>query len=276
MKLNVKKTACIALSFSMFASLAACSNMSEDKLEKEDLNSKLVETEAKKTESMETKLTETEESIIYETTGAKRIRKGEYVFFGHYEQDGDKNNGPEPIEWEILWEENGRILLVSKYLLDAKPYNTEDEKVTWETCSLRAWLNNDFINTAFDASERAQILTVTNTNLDNAYNGREGGNDTEDKVFCLSVDEILEIYKFDEWDESSQRGYSQEARAKSTQYARNNGAHAEWNGWWLRTPGYNARRESYVGYDGAAGWRYNCDDNLGTVGVRPAIYLSVD
>ena len=99
------------------------------------------------------------------------IREGDYIVFGRYEQDGDLSNGPEPIEWEIVAEENGRMLLISRYILDCQPYNTELEDVTWETCSLRAWLNDYFYNTAFNSVEQNRILSVTLSNPDNAYYG---------------------------------------------------------------------------------------------------------
>lgn len=78
-----------------------------------------------------------------------------YIIFGVYEQDGDLTNGPEPIEWEVLGTDSNGTLLVSRYILDCQPYNTEYVDVTWETCSLRAWLNDDFLNTAFTPFEQS-------------------------------------------------------------------------------------------------------------------------
>ena len=178
-----------------------------------------------------------------------------YVTFGHYEQDGDESNGPEPINWIILSEEDDRMLLISLNILDYQPYNTELEEVTWETCSLRKWLNEDFIDAAFDASEQEQILTVTNTNPDNElYFGMEGGNDTEDRVFLLSIDEARDLFEDDD------------ARACEP---------CEW--YWLRSPGYPATHAAVVLHIGELLTRghlvtFNYYDH----GVRPALWLSID
>lgn len=74
--------------------------------------------------------------------------------FGKYEQDNNTSNGKEKIEWLVLEVKDGKALVISKYALDCKPYNTSSTNVTWETCSLRNWLNNDFINSAFSATEK--------------------------------------------------------------------------------------------------------------------------
>ena len=193
-----------------------------------------------------------------ETTDDKQDESGQdvkYVTFGHYEQDGDESNGPEPINWIILTEEDDRMLLISLNILDYQPYNTELEEVTWETCSLRKWLNEDFINAAFDASEQEQILTVTNTNPDNElYFGMEGGNDTEDRVFLLSIDEARDLFEDDD------------ARACEP---------CEW--YWLRSPGYPATHAAVVLHIGELLTRghlvtFNYYDH----GVRPALWLSID
>lgn len=222
----------------------------------------------------------------------------EYIEFGRYEQDGDVSNGPEPIEWEVVSEEEGRILLISRFILDCQPYNTEDTEVTWESCSLREWLNNDFYNAAFDESEQNQILTVILSNPDNAEFETEGGNDTEDKVFCLSVEEIFDNYEYDFWD--GEYGYFQELVTEVTQYAIDQGVFNElitseyytdyWESlgytedtvglncgsWWLRSPGDNNEYAAYGCYDGSVGWGLFGSALVSEAyGVRPAIYLNV-
>ena len=85
------------------------------------------------------------------------IRIGDTVNFGWYEQDNNTGNGKEEIEWLVLDKEGKDILLMSYYALDCQQYNTINEDVTWETCSLRKWLNNDFLNTAFDTDQQSMI-----------------------------------------------------------------------------------------------------------------------
>ena len=118
---------------------------------------------------------------------------GGIVTFGRYEQDGNEENGPEEIEWVVLDVQDGKALLLSKYGLEAKPYNTEYTDVTWETCTLRAWLNSDFLNKAFSTEEQSAILTTTVDNSSSqGYNDLISidGNNTQDKIFLLSYAEL--------------------------------------------------------------------------------------
>ncbi|MCR5847232.1 MAG: DUF6273 domain-containing protein [Lachnospiraceae bacterium] len=120
------------------------------------------------------------------------VQKGDIIKFGEYEQDGNYDNGREPIEWIVLYTENDKALVMSKYILDAQEYNNQYTEVTWETCSLRKWLNDSFIRSAFSATENKKIMSVKLMNMDNPYwNNTEGGNDTIDKVFSLSLDQIV-------------------------------------------------------------------------------------
>ena len=133
---------------------------------------------------------------------------GETIEFGNYPQD--KDGTEKPIEWIVMKNEGNQILLLSKYVLDAKPYNKEweDVTVTWETSDIRKWLNNEFYTTAFNKTEKAKIQTSLIKNEDNSEYGTSGGNDTEDKVFLLSEKEAETLFSNDE-----------EKIAKATEYA---------------------------------------------------------
>ena len=91
----------------------------------------------------------------------KNANVGDIVYFGTYEQDNDTTNGKEDIEWLVLAKKGNRILVISDKALDRQPYNSSRTRVTWETCTFRKWLNNDFINAAFSDDENAMIPTVT-------------------------------------------------------------------------------------------------------------------
>lgn len=207
----------------------------------------------------------------------KQLEAGDIIVYGSYEQDGDKNNGPEPIEWEVLDVDDNRALLVSRYVLDCQPYNDYFGSITWKYCSLRKWLNSKFLKTAFTAEERVRIPTVVLSNPDNPVFGTDGGGNTRDRVFLLSVDEILEYYTFEEWNEDEQRGwrgYSQDLIIEATPYAEDAGVFVENGGsiMWTRSPSDSSFFVTVVdvGCIGASG-------GLGTqdyfVGVRPAIYI---
>jgi len=193
---------------------------------------------------------------------------GDLIVFGSYEQDNDLTNGQEPIEWLVLARDGNRALLLSKYGLDAQPYNEEIAHVTWETCTLRAWLNDDFLNRAFTAEEQRGIVRATVTADKNpSFDTTDPGNDTRDRVFLLSIEEFEALFATDE------------ARiCKPTAYAGEQGAHMYDSGacfWWLRSPGNNQRRASLVLGVGVVD-RYG-DGVRNVLGaVRPALWVNLE
>lgn len=124
----------------------------------------------------------------------QRISIGSTVFFGQYEQDGNEANGNEEIEWIVIGKEGKALQLLSRKLLDVMPYNDTQTSVTWETCSLRTWLNSSFYDDAFDETEKGKILETVVSTKDNPSHGTPGGNDTLDKVYILSWDECQDIF----------------------------------------------------------------------------------
>ncbi len=216
------------------------------------------------------------------TVDLSNVKVGDTVTFGKYDQDGDETNGSEPIEWEVLEVSNNRALLISKYVLDCKAYNEEGVDVTWETCTLRSWMNGEFFSAAFNEAEKSKIAETTLSNPDTEWkraNGADvidGGNDTNDKVFLLSLEEIYKYYGNDWFEEEYGEGACEKLIAPATQTAIKNEVYSANNGadWWLRSPGMNANYACFVSYDGRAGW-FKCDivDCNNDYGVRPAIYV---
>ncbi len=204
----------------------------------------------------------------YKVEELKVAEVGDYVFFGAYEQDNNTSNGKEDIEWLVLEVTDSKVLLISKYALDCKRYNTSYSDVTWETCSLREWLNGDFINTAFAEYEKAMIPTVTVTADANPEYDTSAGSDTQDKVFLLS---IVQAYQY--FDSSDTR------QCKPTDYAVANGAYVNSdNGncwWWLRSPGIYQYRAAIVDYDGDVGELGSGVDG-GSRAVRPALWIDLN
>jgi len=205
-------------------------------------------------------------------------REGDYTVFGAYEQDNDLSNGPEPIEWEVLDHNVNGTLLISRYVLDVQKDNEGDEDFTWETSSLRQWLNNDFINKAFTAAERERINSVTIQNPDSEYYYHQpGGNPTTDRIFLLGVDEILNYYSFDEWDDSAMRGSSSALVIPPTDYAKHQGVPSDEGKpgafWWLRSPGIAGNSLCVVDNTGKTGWNSSI---IATAGIRPVLYLVSD
>ena len=218
---------------------------------------------------------EKQESIWpqYYKTVLKRVRVGATITFGVYEQDNDKSNGKEEIEWLVLAKENNRLFVISQYVLDSKPYNREDADVTWETCTLRQWLNEDFFNAAFSNAEKTMIHTVTVSADKNPEFDTDPGNATEDKAFLLSIAEANQYFKSDE------------ARmCVPTAYAKSNGAHisfvntkggAATGYWWLRSPGVEQSIAALVLSAGDVGIG-GLDVDWDGIGIRPAMWISLE
>ena len=203
----------------------------------------------------------------YKVEKLKVAKVGDYVFFGAYEQDNNTSNGKENVEWLVLEIKDGKALVISKYALDCKQYNTSYTDVTWETCTLRKWLNNDFINAAFSADEKAMIPTVTVSADKNPDYNTNPGNATQDQVFLLSIPEANKYFNSD-----SAR------QCKPTDYAFANGVYVNSsNGncwWWLRSPGHYQDSDASVRSGGDVG-EFGSDVNRGVNAVRPALWIDL-
>jgi hypothetical protein len=199
---------------------------------------------------------------------------GETLEFGTYNGD--------PIEWRVLAVEEGRALLITEKVIMSTNYhdtsteqytywgdffaNTTEfnalEETTWETSTLRYYLNGDFLS-GFTAEEQALIQTTELHTEDNPVYGTWGGNNTLDKVFCLSCREA-EYYFMSDSDRKAKYG----------------GKIAIW---YLRNPGESFGQVCSVAENGAIEYgevdvRYepivvNCVSFLGTMGARPAMWV---
>ena len=202
--------------------------------------------------------------------GGKPAAAGDIIRFGRYEQDGNEANGPEEIEWIVLKADSGEgtLLMISRYCLDSVPYNETRGGVTWAASSMRAWLNGEFISTAFSDRDRERILK---TELDNsvtqstvAYSfgqvGGDGGENTEDSAWLLSTSESE--YYFHE---------SKDRAASFTERMKQAGGSGEC-AWWLRSPGKDSGTAMIVKANGS---RTSVPMNGEGYGVRPVIRVTV-
>lgn len=204
---------------------------------------------------------------------------GNYVTFGRYPQT-KAGKDKTPIEWLVLARDGSKALLISRYGLDAQPYNTTNSEVTWETCTLRTWLNSTFYNKAFSSAEQAAILT---TNVDNSkyqcYSGwsTNGGNNTQDKVFLLSYAEANKYF-----DVTHDNSSNTKSRVAPTAYAIAQGAWTSSSDktadrtyagcWWMRSPG---GRQIYAAVVDSDGWlRNRVNGDSGS--VRPALWVNIE
>lgn len=202
-----------------------------------------------------------------EAENASNYEIGDIVTYGGYEQDGFYSNGEETIEWIVIARDrDNHALLLSRYCLDALPYNEDGGDVTWEDSSIRAWLNGEFLESAFGGDPNGFICTAECKTKD-GRSGTDGGENTTDRIFLLAVDEVTQYFP----KESSRR-------APVTEYAKEQGAEYDKNGngwWWLRTPGKT--QDMAAGVHTAGGVNYDGRDVDRTdLCIRPALWLDLD
>ena len=205
---------------------------------------------------------------------------GNYVTFGTYPQTS-AGSDQTPIEWLVLDRDGDKALLLSRYGLDAQPYHTSYTSITWEKCTLRTWLNDDFINRAFTAAEQSAILL---TNVDNSsiqcYSGwsTSGGNNTQDKVFLLSYAEANKYLGVTYGNINNTKSHVaptayaiSQGASNSYDYKTTDGEAAWW--WWLRSPGFLQTYAAFVSPDGSL-----IDSGVsGAWGsVRPALWVNLE
>ena len=204
----------------------------------------------------------------------KNIKVGDTYTFGAYEQDNSTSNGKEAIEWTVLDKDGMSLLLISKQALDCQQYNTSYTDVTWESCSLRKWMNGTFLNKAFNAEEQAQIQNTTVSADKNPEYNTNPGNATTDKVFLLSINEVEKYFNSDEARKCAPTAYAKAQGAyTSDSYKTASGAATCW--WWLRSPGYAQKHAAYVNKYGSV----NGDGhsvNYAYDAVRPALWINLD
>lgn len=151
-------------------------------------------------------------------------------------------------EWRVLENTGSKALLMKEEALHSMPYHTEYEPVTWESSFLRQWLNSKYLDNAFTQEEREAILLSSMINEDNPVYGTEGGNNTEDYIFLLSISDALK-YK--------------DLFPKFQSIC------------WLRTPGNHPGSAAFLSVDGSA-MEYGYDVSGEGIKVRPVLWFSVE
>ncbi len=206
----------------------------------------------------------------YKDAGLRNAAVGDYVLFGAYEQDNDPSNGAEDIEWLVLEKDGDSMLLISRYALDCRPYQGVFGEITWEECALRAWLNEIFFNDAFSAYEQSRILnTRVSADENPSYTTTLVGNDTEDRVFLLSITEAVRYM-----DPESARQCEPTAYANAQSGLENICVANGYCLWWLRSPGIRSMNIAFVDSTGSISLHGYSADHANTA-VRPVIRVCV-
>ena len=185
------------------------------------------------------------------------------------------------IDWRVLEISDGKALILSEYLLKEMQYNNKYTGMTWAECSLREYLNGKFYDDTFKGDEKALIAEAAIETADNPWFGTPGGKSTKDRLFLLSIEEVIRYFG----DSGELENRQADARGIDDQYSlqriatySNNTEYASW--WWLRSPGDNDRSAAIINRFG--GLRIcGVDVTLpehppeGLGGVRPALWLKI-
>ena len=195
----------------------------------------------------------------------------------------------EPIKWRILKEEGGKAFLLSENILtnhvfdlspESTPSNLKGNNV-YDESDIRAWLNGEFYNSAFNELQQAIICTTTvdNTQATTGWTGTHYYlcDDTQDKVFLPSYADVT----------NTEYGFTATKPATDTRckvvsdYARATGTYMYMvtqtnygkGTWYLRSPHgnnlyriYTVNRDGLVDYDSV----YFSDR-----GVAPALWITL-
>lgn len=206
---------------------------------------------------------------------------GDTVTFGTYEQNNNYSDGNENIEWVVIDKQEDKIMVVSKYIIAEQPFNTTNEgHISWENCTLRKWLNNDFLNEAFSDAEKKLISDTTVSNTEYLAFGLSYSTTdylTTDKIFLLSENERNMLSSVD-----ALKGIVTESvialfsDAANSDVANINPSNFE-PLWWLRTTWEDAVDcQASVAYGASYDEHEHDTCNVEeSAGVRPAMWISI-
>lgn len=191
-------------------------------------------------------------------------------------------------EWFVIESQPQKKLYISKYIIDIRKYHNSDTSISWEKSDIRKWLNTDFYN-EFSIYEKQLICDTYNINRNNPKYCTSGGDNTLDKCFLLSYEEVknymlrnIDICETPDLLSTSDSfsllialvdmsltRISVAQERTGLDYSMINGKSL---GWWLRTPGVTENKAIRISCKGAIRLHgREIDRNL--VGVRPAIWV---
>ena len=208
---------------------------------------------------------------------------GEIIKFGKY-------------DWRVLDVQDGRALLLSEKLIGE---NRDYDGSTWEKSgSLRKFYLNRIFLESFTDEEKGRITETKVINPGNLWFNTPGGNDTLDKVFLLSLEEVDRYFgNSGDYLGKRRKAFDREKgkyfvnKQKPGNYVSN--AHdkdrvacneaGEPAPWWLRSPGDHYEHSgdnmyivypAYVKEDGAIDASNYFNDGK-KYGIRPALWLNL-
>ena len=194
---------------------------------------------------------------------------GDIITLGSYELDGDESNGKEEIEWIVLDKEDNKALVISKIAIDDKQFNSTGGDVTWDTCTLRQWMNGEFFDESFNSKEQKRIVNTIVVADKHQRHISTYGTNTNDKVFLLSVAEVKQYFS----KENDRKCQPAEYFRQCYVNFRNKNSYLITCPWWTRSPGFQHNYAVIVDANGeiesdgvAAGCNYP---------IRPAMWIDL-
>ena len=189
-------------------------------------------------------------------------------------------------KWRILDVKKNMILIITDEIIERRPYHNVYEEITWADCTLRKYLNGDFYD-EFIETDKAKIIPVKNKNMNNQWYGTNGGKETQDKIFLLSIEEVVCKYFGDSSENLLNRSKKQlywfqkkdKNNDKRVAIFSDESSKGTW--WWLRSPGRVGVKAVYIHGNGNIGiqgnniLKGNIADGKCRGGVRPALWLKL-
>lgn len=204
------------------------------------------------------------------------MKVGDKLVFGEY-------------EWVVLEVQENNALMLTEEIIELRDYHNKSTDITWKDCELRYYLNGEFYN-KFSEEDRTKIVETLNFNPGNSWYNVDGGEDTMDYIFILSIDEVARSFFGDrsrllDYPGKNQRYWFQRKDENHTK-RRANYLNSSW-WWWIRTPGKHHRVAVYIHGDGNIGIQGNGVSKRNTNvihhlanetrgGVRPALWTKSD
>ena len=204
-------------------------------------------------------------AIIVPPPQGAAVRVGDIIPFGEH-------------NWRVLDVQDGRALIITENVIEERAYHIGGGNITWEHSTIRSYLNNQFFN-SFNAADRARIAETRVVNNDNPWFGTPGGNDTTDRIFLLSLEEVVRYFgdsgQLANQNHPNNHGWGFSDQYGTARIARNIHGHESW--WWLRSPGSNSHYAANV-FSSTGGLNVGgLIASTGPVsgGVRPALWLEL-
>ena len=186
------------------------------------------------------------------------VAVGDIIQFGGY-------------DWRILDVQGGKVLIISDIIFPDRKFDASSSEVKkWENSDIREYLNSSFYNDTFTTEEKLRIVETKVINND------YGENDTIDKIFLLSVEEVVKYFGDSGNLVGKQHNRTIDDEYNEARIAYSDEYEGKANWWWLRT---SSHYSSYIAYVSRIGrihhYRQDGNSQYSAGGVRPAVWLNL-